>query len=66
MDYHDFVGDKVKVIDKDQDEFVGVIISYEVGLEEDLDHDSIGIQVGKGYCISIPIPDIRTFEVLEQ
>ena len=67
IDYHDYIGDKVRIVDKDGEIFEGVIISYEVGLEEDLDYDSIGIKPTgtEGYYISIPIPDIEKFEVLE-
>jgi len=65
IDYHDLIGDRVKVVDKDGEIFVGPIIGYEVGIMEDLDYDSIDIQVGEGYCIGVPIPDIVSCEVLE-
>ncbi|WP_375103778.1 hypothetical protein ACDZ28_32730 [Paenibacillus sp. RS8] len=65
IDYHDLMGERVKVIDKDGDVFIGPIISYEVGIMEDLDYDSIGIKTGDGYCESVPIPDIVSCEVLE-
>lgn len=67
IDYHDHIGDKVKVVDKEGDVFEGTIISYDVGLEDDLDYDSIGIQpTGEtGYYIGVPIPDIVDFKVLE-
>lgn len=64
-DYHDLMGERVKVIDKDGEVFIGPIISYEVGLEDDLDYDSIGIQTGEGYYIGVPIPDIVSCEVLK-
>lgn len=66
IDYHDFIGEKVKITDKDGDVIEGIAISYEVGEMEDKDYDSLGIQqVGKGYIIDVPIPDIKQFEVLE-
>ena len=45
----------------------GTIISYDVGLEDDLDYDSIGIKLTgtDGYCIVVPIPDIVEFKVLD-
>lgn len=65
IDYHDYLGDKVRIIDKDGQTTEGIAISYSVGLDDDLDYDSIGIQqVGKGFIIDIPIPDIVKIEVL--
>lgn len=67
IDYHDYMGDKLKVIDKDGDIIEGRLISYEVGIMEDKDYDSIGLeQEGKGYIIDIPIPHIKEFEVIEE
>lgn len=65
MDYHDLIGEHVKIVDKDGDVFVGPIISYEVGTMEDLDYDSIGVQIGEDHYIGIPIPDIVSCEILE-
>lgn len=67
IDYHDYIGDRVRIVDKHGETFEGVIISYEIGLEEDLDYDSIGIKPtgAEGYYIGIPIPDIEIFEVLK-
>lgn len=59
------MGQRVKVIDKDGDIIQGKAISYDVGLLDDLSYDSIGIeQEGKGYYISVPIPDIESIKVL--
>lgn len=66
IDYHDYIGKKIKIKDKDGDITEGLLISYEVGEMEDKDFDSIGIeQVGKGYIIDIPIPDIKEFKVID-
>ncbi len=67
IDYHDYIGDKVRIVDKDGEVFEGTIMSYDVGLEEDLDYDSIGIQpTGETrYYIGIPIPDIVSCEVMQ-
>lgn len=65
IDYHDLVGERVKVTDKDGNVFVGPIIDYIVGLDADRDYDSIGVQTQKGMSIDIPIPDIVSCEVLE-
>jgi hypothetical protein len=67
IDYHDYIGDRVRVVDKDGKKTEGIIMSYDVGLEDDLDYDSIGIQPTgtTGHYIGIPIPDIVTFEVLK-
>ncbi|MBT2287984.1 hypothetical protein J7E73_02335 [Paenibacillus albidus] len=65
IDYHDLMGEQVKVTVKDGGVFIGPIISYEVGVMEDLDYDSIGVQTGGGSYESIPIPDIVSCEVLE-
>ncbi|MNW14285.1 hypothetical protein D3C71_2124630 [compost metagenome] len=53
------------MIDKDGDVFIGPIISYEVGIMEDLDYDSICIKTGEDYSEAVPIPDIVSCEVLE-
>lgn len=67
IDYHDYMGDKVRVIDKDGDVIEGRLVSYEVGVMEDKDYDSIGLdQEDKGYIIDIPIPDIKEFKVIEE
>lgn len=66
IDYHDYIGCKVRIIDKDGDIIEGLLISYEVGEMEDKDFDSIGVeQGGKEYIIDIPIPDIEKSEVLD-
>ncbi|CQR51471.1 hypothetical protein [Paenibacillus riograndensis] len=65
MDYHDLIGERVKVVDKDGDVYIGPLITYEVGLDSDEDFDSIGIKTGEGYYESVPIPDIVSCEVLE-
>lgn len=64
-DYHDYVGERVEIIDKDGEAFIGPVISYEVGLDVELDYDSLGVQVGEGYYIGVPIPDIQTIKILE-
>lgn len=68
IDYHDYIGDEVRIVDIDGKIYEGLIMSYDVGLEEDLDYDSIGIQPAgtEGYYISIPIPDIVSIEVLKE
>lgn len=67
--YPDYMGRKVKVVDKDGAIFEGALISYGHGYDEEpeVDYDSIGIKPTgtEGYCISIPIPDIKEFEILE-
>ncbi|MNO23030.1 hypothetical protein D3C76_275910 [compost metagenome] len=64
-DYHEHIGDRVKVVDTEGEVFIGTIIGYDVGIMEDLDYDSIDIQTGEGFCISVPIPDIVSCEVLK-
>ena len=66
IDYHNHIGDKVRIVAKDGEVLEGEIISYEVGLEEDLAYDSIGIRPTntEGYYVGIHIPDIVKFEVL--
>lgn len=44
IDYHNYIGKVVRILDKDGEIFEGTIMSYDVGLEEDLDYDSIKIQ----------------------
>lgn len=65
--YPDYIGHMVKIKDKDGDIFQGILISYDHGYDEEpeVDYDSIGIQISKGYCLTIPIPTIKEFEVLE-
>lgn len=65
IDYHDYIGDKVEILDKDGDTIKGIAISYHVGIDEDKDYDSLGIQQeGKGYIISVPLPDIVSIKAL--
>ena len=70
IDYHELMGSKVKITDKDGREIVGRLISYEVGAMEDLDYDSVGIETDEGerlgYYEAIPIPDIASCEVIEE
>lgn len=66
IDYHDYVGEDVKITDKDGKVIEGRIIGYEVGIMEDKEYDSLDIaKIGEGYCISVPIPEIEHFEVLD-
>ena len=64
MDYHDLIGERVRVTDKDGDVYEGELTTYEVGLMDNMDYDSIGIQTGEGYEEMIPIPDIVNCEIL--
>lgn len=69
IDYHDHMGERLKITDKDGNVYIGELISYEVGIMEDLDYDTIGIQTDQGkalgYYTGIPIPDIVSCEILE-
>lgn len=65
IDYHDYIGDKVKITDKEKKTIEGKLIGYEVGIMQDEDFDSIDIQQDGGCCISVPIPEIKHFEVLQ-
>ena len=66
IDYHSYLGDKVRIIDKDGDVVEGRAVSYEVGEMVDKDYDSIGIeQIDQDYIIEIPIPDIVECEVID-
>ena len=65
IDYHEYIGDRVRVTDKDGDTFEGVIVSYEVGIVEDKDSDSIGIhQEKQNMAIEIPVLDIVSIEII--
>ncbi len=67
IDFHDYLGSKVKITDKDGLVVEGLAISYDVGLEDDLDYDSIGVEpIGKDYIIVFPIPDIVSVEVMKE
>lgn len=65
--YPDYIGYTIKIKDKDGDIFQGVLMSYSHGYDEDpeVEYDSIGIQIKKGYLVLIPIPDIIEFKLLE-
>lgn len=66
IDYHSYLGDKVRIIDKDGDVVEGRAVSYEVGEMVDKNYDSIGIeQIDQDYIIEIPIPDIVECEVID-
>lgn len=65
-DYHDYIGKKIRITTSDKKQIDGIAISYSVGMEEDKDYDSLGIQqIGKGYITSVPIPDIAGIKVIE-
>lgn len=64
-DYHEYIGETVEVVDKDNDIIKGTIIGYDVGAVEDLDYDSIDIQLDNGCYISVPIPDIQNLYVVK-
>lgn len=67
INYIDYMGYDVEVKDKDGDIFKSKLISYDHGYDEEpeVDYDSIGISLQKGYCLKIPIPDIEEFKVIE-
>lgn len=65
IDYHDYVGDRVKVIDRDDKIIEGVIIGYDVGIDRGEEYDAIDIKKDNGICIAQPISDIKYFEVLK-
>lgn len=66
IDYHDYIGEDVKIINKDGKVIEGRVIGYEVGIMEDKEYDSLNIaKIGEGYCISVEIPEIENLEVLQ-
>ena len=68
INYIDYIGYDIEIKDKDGDYFCGKLISYSHGYDEEpeVDYDSIGIRLQKGYCLTIPIPDIKEFKVTDQ
>ena len=62
------MGYVVEIKDKDGDVYKGELISYDCGYDEEpeVDYDSVGIRLQKGYCLTIPIPDIKEFKVIEE
>ena len=67
INYIDYIGCNVKIKDSNGKIFKGEFISYDHGYDEEpeVDYDSIGIRLQKGYCLTIPIPDIKEFKVIE-
>lgn len=67
--YPDFMGYTVKVVYDKTKVLTGTLISYDHGGDDEppRDYDSIGIKPTEtqGYYISIPIPDIVEFEVID-
>ena len=63
IDYHNYVGEYVKIKQKNGKEIEGKVIGYEVGIVEDKDYDSIDVSPKKGYAIGIPILDIEEIKV---
>lgn len=63
INYIDYMGYDVEVKDKDGDIFKGKLISYDHGYDEEpeVDYDSM---FAKGYCLKIPIPNIKEFKVI--
>lgn len=67
IDYHDYMGYKVRIVTKDKNVTEGILVSYGVGVVEDIECDYLGIsQIDKEYCICVDIPDIENFSVLEK
>ena len=66
INYIDYMGYDVEVKVKDGNVFKGKLISYDHGYDEDpeVDYDSIGI-LQEEYCLTIPLPDIKEFKVIE-
>ncbi|OON98789.1 MAG: hypothetical protein ATN35_03615 [Epulopiscium sp. Nele67-Bin004] len=66
IDYHDYLGDKVKIVDIEGDIFIGEAMSYDVWIDIDKEYDEIGIYYPeRRVIIVIPVNEIVSIERLE-